>query len=159
MPGFIRLRFGTTAARCNPKGVKRIYLGLDPETANEEYRHEIRRGGLDPDLEESFSYPVKVELNAVINLTVKDHRVALGISSRDLRATWVDRYPPPRDSRKKPLTKLQVIGLAIAAGHGSAAAIILPSVRRTGGLNIVVFADRLRKGPDRIADQAGNEMP
>jgi hypothetical protein len=62
---FEHLWAGTSAGRCNPDGVARLYLSLDRKTAEAEFRYYQTKGGCNPDLAECYSSSARVNLARV----------------------------------------------------------------------------------------------
>jgi RES domain-containing protein len=137
---FEHLWEGAGAGRCNPDGVKRLHLSVEKETAQAEFLYYAAKGGLDPNLADSYSFAVEVRLGRVLDLTSKKIRKHLSITLDEIRADWeVDPllHPPPTP------TKLQGIGYWVSKGHGRFSAILYPSRRKRGGRNLVLFKSQM----------------
>jgi len=91
---FEHLWAGTGAGRCNPAGVKRLYLSVEKETAQAEFDYYAAQAGVDPDLAACYSFAAKVEIERVLDLTSVPIRKKLGITLQDIRADWKS-YPHP----------------------------------------------------------------
>ena len=59
---FEHLWAGTSAGRCNPDGVKRLYLSVEKEIAQAEFEYYATQDGVDPDLAECYSFATKVKI-------------------------------------------------------------------------------------------------
>ena len=146
-PKFEHLWAGTGAGRCNPEGVARVYLSLERETADAEFRHYQKIGGLDPDLVNFYSFSTKVNLARVLDLRDAGTRRKLRISLNYILAEW---EPDPLIDPPPPITRLQVIGYWISKGHGDFSGIVCPSARRKNGHNLVIYKDRVIGGDSVI---------
>lgn len=137
--GFEHLWAGTSAGRCNPAGVFRLHLSVEKKTAQAEFRYYAGRGGLEPDLAETYEFAAKVKLARVLDLMDGHVRRGLGITREQILADWEPDplLPPP------PPTRLQAIGYWISLGHGNFSAILYPARWRSTGRNLVIFKDRL----------------
>jgi RES domain-containing protein len=141
---FEHLWAGTSAGRCNPEGVARLYLSLERQTADAEFRHYQEKGGCDPNLADFYSFSVKVNLTRVLDLREKGTRKLFDLSVDKILADW--EPDPLGSSRHPPLTRLQVIGYWISEGCADFSGIICHSARRRGGHNLVIFQRQLAVG-------------
>ena len=148
---FEHLWAGSGAGRCNPAGVSRLHLSVAKKTAQAEFRFYAGRGGIDPDLAESYEFAADVKLARVLDLTDGEVRRGLGITRDQILADWEPDplLPPP------PPTRLQSIGYWVSLGFGNISAILYPSRRRSMGRNIVIFKSRLSPG-DSIDPRSKN---
>jgi RES domain-containing protein len=80
------------AGRCNPDGVKRLYLSVEKETAQAEFGYYATQDGVDPDLAECYSFAAKVKVERVLDLTSKAVRKQVGISLREIEADWKGKH-------------------------------------------------------------------
>jgi RES domain-containing protein len=135
---FEHLWAGTGAGRCNPNGIRRLYLSVEKETAQAEFEYYAKQGGVEPDLAECYSFAARVKIERVLDLTSKAIRKQLGISLREIRADWKDKPHQP--------SQLQLIGYWVAKGYGNFTAILYPGRRRRTGKNIVIFKECLAAG-------------
>ncbi len=133
---------GKGAGRCNPEGVKRIYLGLNERTAKAEFDHYQRLWGLEPDQVEAYRFALRITVTGLIDLRDKAVCKQLGLTDADLAQDYsLDPNTP---------TKLQALGAEIALAATRAKGIILPSARQKGGFNIVLFTGKLVAGVDSL---------
>jgi RES domain-containing protein len=139
---FEHLWAGTSAGRCNPAGIARLYLSTDRQTAQTEFDYHQRRWGLDPKDADFYSFAVEVKLARVLDLADDTTRTHLGITLDQILETWEPDpiLPPP------PPTRLQAIGYWVSKGFGNFSAILYPSARRKTGYDLAIFKDQL--GPD-----------
>jgi RES domain-containing protein len=135
---FEHLWAGTSAGRCNPDGVKRLYLSVEKETAQAEFEYYATQDGVDPDLAECYSFAAKVKFERVLDLTSKAVRKQVGISLREIEADWKGKPHQP--------SQLQLIGYWVSKGYGKFSAILYPARRRQAGKNIVIFKECLTRG-------------
>lgn len=140
---FEHLWAGTSAGRCNPEGVARLYLSLERQTADAEFRHYQKKGGCDPDLADCYSFSVKVNLARVLDFRDREMRKLFDFSVGKILANW---EPDPLSPSPPPLTRLQVIGYWISEGCADFSGIICPSARSKSGHNLVIFERRLAVG-------------
>lgn len=115
-------RSNTTGARWNDSGVEAIYTSLERETALAEADYYISLQPLRPRAKRKM-YAVSVSLQNVIDLTAPALLVRLGIDDSSLRAA--DHAP----CRK-------VGGAVHWLGHDG---LLVPSARRRGGTNLVIY--------------------
>jgi RES domain-containing protein len=115
-------RFG---GRFNPAGVPALYLSEDLETAVAEYQQDI---GLRPGTFCAFD----VSLTHTLDLSNAEARAVVGVAAEDLACPWrelllVDKVTPPSWTLARRLIEQDC------------AAIRVPSTRRSGGVNLVVW--------------------
>jgi RES domain-containing protein len=112
----------TRGARWNPPGVGAIYSSLERATALAEAEHQIALQPLRPSARRTV-YTLEVELASALDLTSVDLLAAVGVSEEDLEA--LDFAP------------CQLVGGAVAwLDHDG---LLVPSARRKGGTNVVIF--------------------
>jgi RES domain-containing protein len=139
---FEHLWAGTSAGRCNPDDIARLYLSTDRQTAQTEFDYHQSRCGFDSKDADFYSFAVEVKLVRVLDLTDDTTRTHLGITLDQILETW---EPDPILPRPPP-TRLQAIGHWVSKGFGNFSAILYPSARRKTGYNLVIFKNQL--GPD-----------
>lgn len=127
-----------SGARYTPKGgVPSLYLAGDMETAMREYLQIASPESLRP-LQHAgalVTYPARVSLTTVLDLTSSTIRRRLGTNKKELAEPW--RYR--RDHRKPPT---QILG-TVAARDGRIQAIRYHSTKGPGEC-LVVFTDSLK---------------
>jgi RES domain-containing protein len=129
-----------------PESFPALYNAVEPETAVVEALADRRRRGL-PDAEALPLVLVALQVNItrVLNLTDGRLRRTLGVSWRRLMAAW----RPDQERGREALT--QAVGrLARETGFQ---AILYKSARRSGGLNLAIFPDRLPPGELVVVNQ------
>ena len=124
--------------RFNPAGVQCIYFAEDERTAAAEYeRHNVAPH------QPFVTYYAEVALRRVLDLCSSEALKALGLTERDLCATWV---------RARRATASQLLGEAVSR-QSSMSAIRFPSeaarIAGFAGTNVVVFPGRVRR-PDFV---------
>lgn len=122
-----------------------LYLATDVSTLDAENRLiEIDEKGHDRSIpfgpRALFSAHILIE--NVLDLTSKDVQGILGTDQTELVAPWV-----PFNIRGES-APTQILGLA-ALNSERIHALLVPSARRTGGMNVVVFVDKL-SGADSL---------
>ncbi len=60
---FEHLWAGTGAGRCNPNGIKRLYLSVEKETAQAEFEYYVKQGG--EGVRQLYGYPLSSPASAV----------------------------------------------------------------------------------------------
>ena len=109
-------------ARWNPPGLEAIYSSCERETALAEAQYYLKLQPVRPSVTRVL-YTLQITVNGVLDLTTADLRVAAGITDSILRGS--DFEP------------LQHIGSAVRwLGHHG---LLVPSVRRQGGANLVIL--------------------
>jgi len=136
---FEHLWAGTAAGRCNPKGVARLYMSLERETAQAEFNYYQTLGGLDPVLSDWYSFAARVKFARVLDLRCAKTRKQVGLTLKEIGNEWDD---DPLHPRAVP-ARLQSIGYWISKGYGDFSGIVYRSARRRAGHNIVIFAGRV----------------
>src|SRR5260370_13162755 len=101
---------GLSYGRCNPEGVKRLYLSVEKETAQAEFEYYATQDGVDPDLAECYSFAAKVKIERVLDLTSKAVRKQVGISLREIEPDWQGKPHQP--------SQLQLIGYWVSKAYG-----------------------------------------
>jgi len=142
---FEHLWAGTGAGRCNPKGVQRLYMSIERETAIAEFNYYEEKAGLDPQVSDWYSFAARVRLARVLDLRQAKTRSHVGLTLKEICEEWEsDPLHPSIDP-----TRLQAIGYWISKGYGNFSAIVCRSARRKTGHNIVIFAGRVTS-PDLV---------
>ncbi|AHF95016.1 hypothetical protein OPIT5_00335 (plasmid) [Opitutaceae bacterium TAV5] len=134
---FKHLQAQIGAGRCNPGGIRRIYLALEKKTARAEFEH-VQKSldpDTDPDLVEAHEFAVRVKLGRILDICDEQTRNVIGIDLAAISEDW--RFTAS-------MTRLQTLGKLVAEGVGDFVAIRYPSQRTDSGINIVVFTDRLQ---------------
>lgn len=109
-------------ARWNPPGIAALYTSLEKETARAEGDHVIATQPVRPRGQRSI-YRIEAALESVLDVRDSDLRDALELPDSVLEADEWDRC--------------QQVGAAVAwLGHEG---LLVPSVRREGGSNLVLF--------------------
>jgi RES domain-containing protein len=135
--------------RWNPRGLcAAVYASLEPETALCELLatlcdgRPVRTG--DTARELAGAAPcvlvgMECRLRKTLDLTDPAVRRALGVSARSLAASrWEHQQNKGREARPQALGR--------AAFEAGAEALVVPSARRRGGRNLVVFPENLGRG-------------
>ncbi|MBE7156865.1 MAG: RES family NAD+ phosphorylase [Rhodospirillales bacterium] len=126
-------------ARFTPKGgFDSLYLASDPVTALTEVSALVALPGGPVPVRAAPLVIVSVDgvVSRVLDLTDADTLAALGTNPQEITGTWVKVASPPTQT------------LAQAAyDSGPVAGIQYPSAKHPGGVNLVVFPDRLVAGP------------
>ena len=116
-----------------------IYTSTDPQTATAETFQNFADFGFDKNkVRPRVVVGVEIQLAAALDLTELRIRRRLGVNLRDLAQPWW----PVQEAGHEALT--QAIGRA--AHDAGFEAIMLPSVRRKGGVNLNVFPENLHAG-------------
>lgn len=114
----------TDGARWNPKGVPAVYAALCRETLVAEFTHHLSLWSPRPTRLAFTQYGLKVAVQNVVDL--RPHLEAVGIAREALAG---DDH-----------SRCQVVGgAAWWLGRGG---LLVPSARRAGGTNLVIFTDR-----------------
>ena len=112
----------TRGARWNPPEVGAIYTSVERNTALAEAEHLISLQSLRPRAKRTL-YELSIDLKSVLDLTPDDLLNAVGIGKAELEAL--------------DFKECQIVGGAIAwLDHDG---LLVPSARRQGGTNLVIF--------------------
>jgi len=119
-------RENTMGARWNPRGVPAIYTTLERETAIAELRHHIEALSPRPTRLNFKLYRIRVSVDRVVDLSSEEELGRAGLTLDHLHG---DDF-----------SACQRLG---AAAHWlSTGALLVPSARRAGARNLVIFSDR-----------------
>jgi RES domain-containing protein len=126
--------------RWNPKGMRTLYFSLDPETALDEVLSQHRSQNL-PEVEATpmTLAGLRVKIRRLLDLTDRTTRRLLKLTNVRIRAPW----RPSQHAGQEALT--QAIG-RLAQELGDLQGMLVPSVARRGGKNLVLFPGRLVPG-------------
>jgi RES domain-containing protein len=129
-------RSNTEGARWNAAGLPAIYTSCERETALAEADYYISLQPLRPKAKQTL-FTIRVSLKNVIDLTAADVLPRLGISDEVLES--IDHVP------------CRTIGAAVNwLGHDG---LLVPSARRRGGTNLVIFEPDLVASAFEITDE------
>ena len=120
------VRSNTGGARWNPAGREAIYTSCEPETALAEAEHQIALQPLPPKAKRTL-YTLRVSLHTVVDLRDREVLDALGVTDSKLESLDV--------------SACQRVGQAVAWLKYEG--LLVPSVRRLGGSNLVIFQQDL----------------
>jgi RES domain-containing protein len=124
----------------NPKLVPAVYFSSSVETLHAEAESWAKRYGFRvADLKPQTRITVRLQLQAILDLTQPDTLAALGLGSAQL--TDCD-WKAEQDASREALT--QAIGRA--AFECLSEAIAVPSTRHSGGMNVILFPSNQRDG-------------
>ncbi len=142
-----------TGGRFNsPKLIPALYFSTSVETLNAEAEAWAQRYGWKvADLKAQTRFTARLELKAMLDLTAPATRTALGLTAVDL--TTCD-WKADQDAKREALT--QAVGRA--AFEHMAEGLVVPSARRPGGINVVVFPGHRRDG-SRIVVKDEADIP
>lgn len=130
-----------TGGRWNVQKLMPVVYGCgDLDTLHDEVHAKAHKyGWSEADKKPRTEIAMHWKLQAVLNLTDSRQRKALGVSSTDLmKCDWEAEQQAGRES----LTQ----ALARAAFERMAEGLLVPSARRKGGFNVVMFHTHLRAG-------------
>ena len=130
------VRINTEGARWNPPGLAAIYTSCERETALAEAGYSISMQPLRPRAKRTL-FTIHVSLKNVIDLTTADLLPRLGITDDVLSS--IDHSP------------CRTVGAAVNwLGHDG---LLVPSARRSGGTNLVVFQQELAPSAFEVTDE------
>lgn len=129
-------RTNTHGARWNAAGLEAIYTSCERETALAEAEYYISMQPLRPRAKRTL-YTIRVSLKNVIDLTAPDLLLRLGIT--DAILSGLDHAP------------CRAIGSAANwLGHDG---LLVPSARRRGGTNLVIYQQDLSTSDFEVTDE------
>src|SRR5258708_465178 len=129
-------RINTEGARWNAPGLAAIYMSCERETALAEADYYISLQPLRPRATRTL-FTIRVSLKNVIDLTATDFLPRLGITDDVL--SGIDHTP------------CRIIGAAVNwLGHDG---LLVPSARRRGGTNLVIFQPDLATSAFHVTDE------
>lgn len=124
----------------NPKLIPAVYLADSVDTLNAEAEAWARRHGWRvADLKPQTRITVRLELQAVLDLTAPDTLRILGVTTDRLTAC---AWKADQDAGREALTQ----AIARAAFETMAEGLVAPSARHPGGANLVFFPCHRRDG-------------
>ncbi|MBL9191627.1 MAG: RES family NAD+ phosphorylase [Opitutaceae bacterium] len=144
--GFNFLHSSTHASRYTfEAGPRRLYLSLEKETAEVEFRFGIERL-LDPSRSPSpvstALLVVHCQVTTMLDLTNPDVQTLLATTPDELTREW-------EEPDRHPSSITQQLGTTVH-DHGRFSGIIFPSARHPTGKNVLIFPDRLDHGQDKV---------
>lgn len=144
--GFSFLYSSTHASRYTLQaGPRRIYLSLDKQTAEAEFRFGVEKL-LGPAASSSpvstASLVVVCHVNTMLDLTNPDVHTLLATTPDELIREW-------EEPDRHPSSITQQLGTTVH-DHARFSGIIFPSARHPTGKNVLIFPDRLDHGRDKV---------
>ncbi len=143
---------GFWGCRWNPRGIRAVYMSLDPVTATEEsYQEFIKFGFKVKNIKPRVMAGARLELRCLLDLTDAKVRRKLKFSSKELKE---EDWRAIQSAGDESWTQAIGRGCRFAGFEG----LIAPSARHRGGKNVVVFPDKLPEG-SFIELMAPEELP
>lgn len=137
--------------RWNARGIRAVYMSLDPVTATEESYQEFIRFGLKYDIRPRVMAGANLKLSCLLDLTDAKVRRKLRFSLKELKE---EDWRAIQDAGDEAWTQAIGRGCRLAGFEG----LIAPSARHLGGSNVVVFPDKLADD-SYIEPMAPEELP
>lgn len=138
--------------RWNPPRIRAIYASLELNTAVSESYQEFLKFGFSPrSIRPRVIAGLKLELKTVLDLTDTHLCRSLGLKASEL---ILEAWDTIQETGHESLT--QAIGRA--AYHAGFEGLLVPSAREKGGINIVVFPDKLARS-SRVEILEKDDLP
>ena len=137
---------GNSGGRLNRIGIDALYLALDPETAIAEYRQD------DPLVRPGLLVSYRITIGQAVDFRAGYDPAHWDPLWQDLGCNWqgmslLDEVEPPS----------WALGTLVRAA--GIVAVLFPSTRRVGGVNLVVYPDLLAAGDQLLVHDPNCELP